>query len=65
MTKTMSRAQARKAIKEMPIEQILLVGKSDLTAKQKLFAKSVALGNTGSESYRIAYSDKGLKKNTG
>lgn len=65
MTKTMSRAQARKAIKEMPIEQILLVGKSDLTAKQKLFAKSVALGNTGSESYRIAYSDKGLKKTQG
>lgn len=65
MTKTLSRAQARKAIKEMPIEQILLVGKSDLTAKQKLFAKSVALGETGAESYRIAYSDKGLKKTQG
>ena len=65
MTKTLSRAQARKAIKEMPIEQVLLVGKSDLTAKQKLFAKSVALGETGAESYRIAYSDKGLKKTQG
>lgn len=65
MTKTLSRAQARKAIKEMPIEQVLLVGKSSLTAKQKLFAKSVALGETGAESYRIAYSDKGLKKTQG
>ena len=65
MTKTLSRAQARKAIKDMPIEQVLLVGKSSLTAKQKLFAKSVALGETGAESYRIAYSDKGLKKTQG
>ena len=65
MTKTLSRAQARKAIKEMPIENILLVGKSDLTAKQKAFAQAVALGNTGAESYRIAYDTKAKPKHQG
>lgn len=47
----------------MPIEQVLLVGKSELTPKQREFARQVALGNTGADAYRSAYDTKG-KPNT-
>jgi len=65
MTKPLSRRETRKALKEMPIESILMVGKSELTTKQKAFAKAVALGNTGAESYRMAYNTKSTAKNQG
>lgn len=55
MTKPLSRKQAREAIREMPIENVLLVQKSELTKKQKEFAKAVALGETGAAAYRQAY----------
>lgn len=40
-----------------------MVGKSELTPKQREFARQVALGNTGAESYRKAYDTK-AKPNT-
>ena len=65
MAKTLSRRETRQALKEMPIETILQVGKSELTAKQKAFAKAVAMGNTGAESYRLAYDTKAKPKHQG
>jgi hypothetical protein len=63
--KPISRQQARKALEEIPINELLLVSNSELTAKQMEFAKQVALGNSGAESYRKAYSSKGKKKTQG
>jgi hypothetical protein len=54
----MKRKEIKQALKEMPIETILMVGKSELTPKQREFARQVALGNTGAESYRKAYDTK-------
>lgn len=54
----MKRKEIKQALREMPIEQVLLVGKSELTPKQREFARQVALGNTGAEAYRRAYNTK-------
>jgi soluble P-type ATPase len=59
MAKTMSRRETRQALKEIPIEEILRVNKSELTTKQKAFAKAVAMGNTGADAYRQAYDTSG------
>jgi len=61
----MKRKEVRQALKEMPIETILMVGKSELTPKQREFARQVALGNTGAESYRKAYDTHTTKKRQG
>ena len=61
----MKRKEVRQALKEMPIEQVLLVGKSELTPKQREFARQVALGNTGADSYRKAYNSKGTPNTVG
>lgn len=63
--KTIGRQAIRDTLKEVPIESVLLLGKSDLTHKQKEFARHVALGETGAESYRKAYNSKGKKKTQG
>jgi hypothetical protein len=55
----MKRKDIRKALGEIPVEQILMVGKSELTGKQREFCKQIALGNTGAGSYRAAYKSKG------
>lgn len=58
----MKRKEVRQALKEMPIETILMVGKSELTPKQREFARQVALGNTGAEAYRRAYDTRSTPK---
>jgi hypothetical protein len=50
----MKRAQVREALEQVPIDQILGV-KGKLTHKQKTFARLVAQGETGANSYRKAY----------
>jgi hypothetical protein len=55
----MKRKDIRKTLGEMPIEQVLMVGKSELTGKQREFCKQVALGSTGAAAYRSAYKSKG------
>jgi len=55
----MKRKDIRKTLGDMPIEQVLMVGKSELTGKQREFCKQVALGNTGAAAYRSAYKSKG------
>jgi hypothetical protein len=64
-TKPLTRAEAKSALKELPIEHVLLVKNSTLTSKQKEFARNVALGETGAESYRKAYNTTGKKKTQG
>ena len=44
------------------METILRVSDKALTPKQKLFAKEVAMGSTGSDAYRKAYNTKGKPK---
>lgn len=61
----MKRKEVIQTLKEMPIENVLLVGKSELTPKQREFARQVALGNTGAESYRRAYGNKSKPKTAG
>jgi hypothetical protein len=50
-----SRKAIKESLKEQGIESTLLVRKNTLTTKQKKFAESIALGETGAQSYRIAY----------
>lgn len=61
----MKRKDIKQALKEMPIENVLLVGKSELTPKQREFAKHVAMGYTGADAYRKAYDTKGKPKTQG
>lgn len=41
------------------IEQAMRIRKGSLTPKMKRFAEQIALGSTGADAYRKAYSDKG------
>ena len=50
-----SRKQIKESLEQQGIESTLLVRKNTLTTKQKKFAESIALGETGAQSYRIAY----------
>ena len=50
-----SRKAIKETLKEQGIESTLLVRRGTLTTKQKKFAESIALGETGAQSYRIAY----------
>jgi hypothetical protein len=55
----MKRKDIRQALEGIPVEHILMVGKSELTGKQREFCKQVALGSTGAAAYRSAYKSKG------
>lgn len=54
--KTLNRSQIKEGLTQIPMETILNVSDKALTSKQKAFAKEVAMGQTGSEAYRRAYS---------
>lgn len=54
----LSRAQIKEGLNQIPMNTILGVSDKSLTAKQKAFCKEVAMGQTGSEAYRRAYSSK-------
>ena len=47
------------------IEQAMRVPKGTLTPKMKRFAEQIALGSTGADAYRKAYSDKGSPTTVG
>jgi hypothetical protein len=49
----------------VPISGLLGGSSRELTAKQKAFAREVALGSTGADAYRKAYSDKAKPKTAG
>ena len=63
--KTPTRKQLKAAIDEQGISRVLMTRKSALTAKQRAFAENVALGNTGADSYRLAYNSKGKPATVG
>lgn len=60
----LSRKQLREAIKSTPVDQLLNVS-SELTHKQKTFARLVAEGNTGADAYRKAYNTKAKAQTIG
>lgn len=61
----MSRKAIRELVKGKGIEQAMRVPKGTLTPKMKRFAEAVALGNTGADAYRAAYSNKQKPKTIG
>jgi hypothetical protein len=63
--KTPTRKQLKAAIDEQGISRVLMTKRSALTAKQRAFAENVALGNTGADSYRLAYNSKGKPATVG
>lgn len=60
--KTMTRHQARQALRDIPLNEVLLVPNSEISPKMQEFAKQVALGETGAGAYRKAYNATGKKK---
>lgn len=60
----LTRAQIAEGLESVPLDTILLGTRTEtrLTAKQKAFARSLALGNSKAQAYRETYSDKGTKK---
>ena len=62
----LTRAQVRDGLDQVPIDHLL--GKTvsrELTAKQKRFAREVAMGSTGAGAYRKAYDSKATPKTQG
>ena len=55
----MNRKAIHQAIKSKGIEGAMRVPKGTLTPKMKRFAEEIALGSTGADAYRRAYSDRG------
>ena len=53
-----TRKQIQEALKTVPIDQVLGV-RGELTHKQKNFARLIASGHTGAESYRMSYDTNG------
>lgn len=60
----MTRAQIAEGLDQIPLDTLLLGSRAEskLTAKQKAFARNLALGKSKAQAYREAYSDKGSKK---
>ena len=56
---TMNRKAIKAQVRDKGIEQAMRLPKGTLTPKMRKFAEAVALGNTGADAYRQAYSDKG------
>jgi len=63
--KTPTRKELKAAIDRQGISSVLMTRKSALTPKQRKFAENVALGNTGADSYRMAYNSKGKPATVG
>ena len=59
-----TRKQIREALKTVPIDQILGV-QGQLTHKQKTFARLIASGHTGADSYRMSYDTEAKPKTIG
>ena len=59
-----TRKQIKEALKTVPIDQVLGV-RGELTHKQKTFARLIASGHTGADSYRMSYDTNGNPVTTG
>ena len=61
-----SRRKTEEALDYVPMGALLMGNAHrELTHKQKVFARELALGNTGAEAYRKAYNTKGSAKTQG
>ena len=60
----LTRKQIREGLEQTPIDAIILPNPREtrLTAKQREFARMVAMGETKAQSYRTAYNSKGSSK---
>ena len=60
----MTRAQIAEALETVPLDTVILGSRtgSKLTAKQKEFARNLALGKSKAQAYREAYKSKGNSK---
>jgi hypothetical protein len=60
----LTRKQIREGLEQTPIDALILPNPTEtrLTAKQREFARLVALGETKAQSYRTAYKSKGNSK---
>jgi hypothetical protein len=64
--KRLSRKQVESTLDYVPIDTLLMGNAHrELTHKQKVFARELALGNTGAEAYRKAYNTKAKPKTQG
>jgi len=63
-TPRLTRAQIAEGLDQIPLDTLLLGTRTEtrLTAKQKEFARNLALGKSKAQSYREAYDSKGTKK---
>ena len=59
-----TRKQIKEALKTVPIDQVLGV-RGELTHKQKTFARLIASGHTGADSYRMSYDTEAKPKTIG
>jgi len=60
----MTRAQIAEALETVPLDTVILGSRtgSKLTAKQKEFARNLALGKSKAQAYRESHNSKGTKK---
>ena len=63
--KRLTRKQIEEGLDSVPLAGLLGGSSRELTAKQKRFAREVALGSTGASAYRKVYSDKAKPKIAG
>ena len=63
--KRLTRAQITEGLDTVPISGLLGGASRELTAKQKAFARAVALGSTGADAYRKVYSPTAKPKTAG
>jgi len=61
----MNRKAIRQSVQSQGIEKAMRVPKGSLTPKMKRFAEAVALGSTGADAYRQAYSPTAKPKTAG
>ena len=61
----MNRKAIRQNVQSQGIEKAMRVPKGSLTPKMKRFAEEIALGETGAQAYRLAYSSKAKPKTAG
>jgi len=61
----MNRKAIRQTVQSQGIEKAMRVPKNSLTPKMKRFAEAVALGSTGADAYRQAYSPTAKPKTAG
>ena len=63
--KKLTRKQISEGLDSFPVSGLLTGNNRELTGKQKAFARAVALGSTGADAYRKAYSDKSSARTAG